>query len=73
MGDDLIEVEHELTLRREAAAARLRQLADQLDRHNRVEFVDEGLRYTVDVPDEVTLNLEIEIGEKSEIEIEISW
>jgi amphi-Trp domain-containing protein len=60
-------------MRREAAAAQLRELADQLSRHNQVEFVREGLRYVVRVPDEVELKLEIEIGAESEIEIEISW
>lgn len=73
MGDELIELEHEGVVRREEAAARLRQIADQLSRHNQVAFVNEGVRYTADVPDEVTLSVEIEIGAASEIEIEISW
>ena len=73
MGDELIELEQKGVLRGEDAAARLRQLADQLSRHNKVEFEKEGLRYTVDVPDQVTLSLEIEIGDEPEIEIEITW
>jgi amphi-Trp domain-containing protein len=73
MSDELIETTTESVLRREEAAARLRQLADQIARHNRIEFVREGLRYSVQIPDEVTLKLEIEIGDESEIEIEISW
>ena len=74
MGDELIEVTEEQTLTREAAAARLRELADQLARHNQVEFVRDGLRYTVEVPAEVTLSVEVELGDDgSEIEIEISW
>ena len=73
MSDDLIETETSEVLRREEAAARLRQLADQLSRHNQVAFTRDGLRYAVEVPDEVTLKVEIEVGEDSEIEIEISW
>lgn len=73
MSDDLLEVTEKQMLTREAAAARLRELADQLARHNQVAFTREGLRYTVEVPDEVELSVEIEVGESSEIEIEISW
>lgn len=73
MADELLELEDKGVFRREEAAARLRQLADQLSRHNKVEFVKEGMRYTIDVPDEVTLSLEIEIGDEPEIEIEIRW
>lgn len=33
-----------------------------------------GVRYTVDVPDEVELTIEVEIGDEgSEIEVEITW
>lgn len=73
MSDELIEVESEAVVRREEAAARLRQIADQLSRHNEVAFSRDGLRFSAAVPDEVTLNVEIEIGDHSEIEIEISW
>jgi hypothetical protein len=32
------------------------------------------VRYTVDVPDEVELTIEVEIGDEgSEIEVEITW
>ncbi len=72
MGDELIETSDEQTMTREAAAARLRELADQLSRHNAVEFSREGLRFSVDVPDEVRLKLEIELGDENEIEVEIS-
>ncbi|MCC6436361.1 MAG: amphi-Trp domain-containing protein [Acidimicrobiales bacterium] len=70
---ELIEVEEEARLRREDAAARLRELADMLSRHNEVAFNREGVRYSVKVPSEVTFSLEIEIGEQSEIEIELKW
>ena len=71
---ELIEIEQERRLRREEAAAWLRSLADNLSRHNEIEFKREGLSYRVDVPDEVTMSVEIEIGDdENEIEIEISW
>lgn len=69
----LIEHESEERLTREQAAARLRELADQLARHNEVAFEKDGLPIRVDVPDEVTFSLEIEVGDESEIEIEIKW
>lgn len=73
MDDQLLEIEETHKLRREEAAAKLRNLADQLSRHNQVEFVRDGTRYTVRVPDDVELKFEIEIGDSTEIEIEISW
>lgn len=73
MGDELVEVTEELTLSREAAAARLRSLADQLSKRNQVEFERDGLRYSVKVPNEVRLKIEIEVGKESEIEFEIKW
>jgi len=74
MGDELIEATSESVLSREEAAARLRELADQLSRHNQIEFVRGGMRFTVRVPDELKLKLELEIGDdSSEIEIELSW
>lgn len=73
MSDELLEVTDHQKLSREEAAARLRDLADQLARHNSLEFVREGIRYTAKVPDEVELSVEIEIGEENELEIEITW
>lgn len=71
---DIVEIEESSRMRREAAAERLRQLADMLSRHNEVAFSREGLRYSVRVPDEITFKVEIEIGsDESEIEIELSW
>ena len=71
---ELIEHATKERLGREAAAERLRRLADQLSRHNEVAFSRDGLRYTVDVPDEVEFSLEVEIGDDgSEIEVEIEW
>ena len=70
----MIEHESEQTLSREAAAERLREIADQLSRHNEIAVDLNGLKTTVKVPDEVTFSLEVEVGDEgNEIEIEISW
>jgi amphi-Trp domain-containing protein len=73
VADELLEVTERQTMSREAAAARLRELADQLARRNQVEFVRDGIRYTAKVPDQVELAVEIELGEENEIEVEITW
>jgi amphi-Trp domain-containing protein len=73
MSDELIDVTDKEIVSREVAAARLHQLADQLARHNRIEFMREGNRYSVIVPDEVRLKVEIEIGDENEIEFELTW
>lgn len=70
---ELMEHEKKERLSREQAAQRLRDLADQLARHNEVSFVREGKTLSVKVPDQVELKLEVEVGEESEIEIELSW
>ncbi len=68
-------IEHTTSERmsREAAAERLRQLADELARHNAVTFVRDGRQVTVAVPDDVEFSLEIELGDDNELEIEITW
>jgi amphi-Trp domain-containing protein len=74
MAEDLIEHEHEETLSREEAAQRLRDLADQLARHNEVSVDLNGLKTTIKVPDQVTFSFEVEVGDDgSEIEVEIRW
>ena len=71
---DLIELEDERRLRREEAAAWLRQVADSLSRQNELQFVRSGKRFTVAVPDEVEMEDEVEIGDDgSSVEIELSW
>lgn len=74
MSDELLEVESEESLSREAAAQKLRELADQLARQNQVAFTKGGLKHTVKVPGQVTYTLEIEITDDGgEIEVEITW
>ena len=74
MADELIETETDETLTREAAAQKLRDLADQLSRQNQVSFTKGGLKHTVKVPGTVQLSVEIEVtDEGGEIEVEITW
>jgi amphi-Trp domain-containing protein len=71
---DLFEIAETQHIRREEAAARLHALADALERHNSVDFEREGRRFTVQVPDEIDLKIEVEIGaDGNELEIELTW
>jgi amphi-Trp domain-containing protein len=71
---DIFEVETKERLSREQAAARLHSFADMLARHNDVEFERGGMRFTVHVPDEVELKVELEIeSDERELEIELTW
>lgn len=70
---DLFEIDQTQTVSREEAAAKLHALADALARHNSVEFERNGRRITVNVPDQVKLKVEVEIGEENELEIELTW
>lgn len=71
---ELIEVEEKQQLSREEAATRLRQLADQLARHNEVEFERAGVQFRAHVPDDVLFTFEFEIEDGGcELEIELSW
>jgi amphi-Trp domain-containing protein len=71
---DILEVEQKARLTREEVAARLRTLADMLARHNDIEFDRGGMRFTVAVPDELDVKIELEIeSNKRELEIELTW
>lgn len=71
---DLMEISEKRKMRREEAAQLLHQIADSLARHNAVDFMQEGIKVHVKVPDEVTVEFEVEIEtDESSIEIEISW
>ena len=71
---DVLEIEETQRLRREEVADRLRALADSLARHNDVEFERAGMRFTLRVPDEVQLKVELEVEDDgTELEIELSW
>ena len=71
---DLIEISEKRKASREEAAEILHKLADSLARHNGLDFVRDGVKLNVRVPDEVTVELELEIeSDESSIEVEISW
>lgn len=70
---DLFEIDNTQRMSREDAANKLRALADALSRHNSVEFERGGNRLTVSIPDEVTLKVEVELGDENELEIELTW
>ena len=71
---DLLKIEQHEQLRREEVAARLRHLADMLESHTDLEFERQGTRFSVHVPDEVRLKLELELGtDEREFELELTW
>ena len=71
---DIFEVEQKERLRREEVAARLHRLADMLASHNDIEFERGGMRFVVNVPDEVDVKVELEIeSDERELEIELTW
>ncbi|WP_436795094.1 amphi-Trp domain-containing protein [Actinospongicola halichondriae] len=71
---DLIEIKEKRRLQREEAAKWLVELADQLARHNKLEFTDDGRRYTVDVPKDLEMEVEFEIDDDgASLEIELNW
>jgi amphi-Trp domain-containing protein len=71
---DILEIEQKERVSREEVAARLRRLADMLARHNDIEFERGGTRFTIHVPDEVDLKIDLEIEtDERELEIELTW
>lgn len=70
---ELIEIEDEHEVTREEAAKWLHQLADSLERHNEVEFIRNGMRMRIEVPDQVTMEVELELGDENSLEIELNW
>jgi amphi-Trp domain-containing protein len=71
---DLMEISEKRKMGREEAAQLLHQIADSLARHNAVDFTQEGINVHIKVPNEVTVEFEVEIeSDESSIEIEISW
>ena len=75
MSEEIFEHETEQTMSRETAAKRLREIADQLEKHNEVSVVSHGRDVTVRVADQVTFEYEVEVesADRNEIEITISW
>jgi amphi-Trp domain-containing protein len=71
---DLMDISKKRKMGREEAAQLLHNIADSLARHNAVDFMQEGIKVNIKVPDEVTVEFEVEIeSDESSIEIEICW
>ncbi|MET0782271.1 MAG: amphi-Trp domain-containing protein [Microbacterium sp.] len=72
---DLFDIDDAQRMSREEAAAKLRTLADVLAKNNSVEFHRAGRQITVRIPDEVTLKVEVELGDEgdNELEVELTW
>lgn len=71
---DILEIKDKQVMQREAAAARLREIADALERHNGLTLEREGKRIAVRVPDRVELEVEVEVeADGGSIEVEVSW
>jgi amphi-Trp domain-containing protein len=71
---DIFEIKQTETIGREEVAARLRALADMLARHNDLEFDRGGMHFSVHVPDELRLKVELEVEtDERELEIELKW
>ena len=71
---DILEISEKRKMGREEAAKFLHEIADSLARQNSLNLTRHGIKLHVKVPDEVTVELEVEIeSDESSIEIEISW
>jgi amphi-Trp domain-containing protein len=71
---ELMELKERETLSREAAAARLRSIADELASGNDIVMQKDNLRFVAKVPDEVNLKMEFEVSDdETEFEIELTW
>ena len=71
---ELIEIQESSVLKREAAAALLHRIADQLERHNEVAFDRRGITLRARVADQVSVDVELEVEtDRSKLEIEIEW
>lgn len=71
---DLLEVKEKRQMRREEAAKLLHQIADAMAKQNSLHFSREGLKFVVDVADQVEMEVELEVEDDgSSLEIEIKW
>src|SRR5205085_10311664 len=71
---ELLELKEKTNLPREEAAARLREIADELASGNDIVLQSGQLRFVSRVPDEVQLKVEFEVEDgETEFEIELTW
>lgn len=69
---DIFEISDKKKMSREGAADLLRTIADSLARQNALDLTRDGKKLHIKVPNEVTVEVEIESDESS-LEIEINW
>jgi amphi-Trp domain-containing protein len=71
---EIMEFSEKKKMGREDAAKQLHELADSLARHNAVNILKGGTKVHIKVPDEVTIEFEVDVEtDECSIEIEISW
>ena len=69
-----VKIESKQTLSRQDAAAFLSELGTQLAGSDEVELNRQGVHFEFGVPDEVELDVELEVEDgKTELEIELHW
>ena len=69
-----LEIKEKTKLSREAAAARLHEIADELASGNDIVMQSGDLRFVAKVPAEVALKIEFEVDDdEAEFEIELTW
>jgi amphi-Trp domain-containing protein len=69
-----LELKEKSTLSREAAAARLRVIADELASGNDIIMERDHARLVAKVPAEIAMKIEFEVeDDESEFEIELTW
>ncbi len=69
-----LELKERTTTSREAAAARIREIADELASGNDIVLERNGAKFVAKVPDEVAIKVEFETNEEeTEFEIELTW
>lgn len=70
----LLELKEKVSLSREDAAARLREIADELASGNDIVLERDHLRFVAKVPDRIDLKIEFEVEDDgTEFEIELTW
>jgi amphi-Trp domain-containing protein len=70
----LLELKEKVSLSREEAAARLREIADELASGNDIVLERDHLRFVAKVPDRIDLKIEFEVEDDgTEFEIELTW
>ena len=72
---EIFEVERQETVSRKEIATRLRRRANMLSSDDEeISFERGGMQFSVHVPDEVHLKVELEIeSDERELEIELKW